>query len=446
MDTATTTRNPFDIPELRHQLSQFLPNKDAISCALVSKAWTLDFVRTIWFQIEFEIHPQFVDLSPDIVAKHGRNIRVVKNAITLEEVSALNHVNVNSLRHLEIGVSTTPTQQENAYQVITRNNTNLQALILLRIVNYSYSILPQHSIESLTLSYSGLESILQICINLAKLRLPHVTLTGSPNRPFQHMGITLFSFGLKIIFHEGLTRPSMLSHFPNLTTLDTWHNISEVIVSSSRINAEILRYCPLLTQYKLKYFASSITPVFLANAATNVMRITFEKDEMVSETISAIILHRATLTKVALFCSYGYDYEMDKVNPVSLQIAASNKMLQLIPRSCTHLKRLNPYPYEMDMDVVEAAEWVCKDLRKLRIRVKGLDTKERILKTIAFWRAGCWRRWQKNATGVNAAVAVDGEEKRLEEDHSIEARVARHLLKFEQLWWVWLGYKTWTPI
>ncbi|KAK3838234.1 MAG: hypothetical protein J3R72DRAFT_493005 [Linnemannia gamsii] len=200
----------------------------------------------------------------------------------------------------------------------------------------------------------------------------------------------------------------MLSHFPNLTTLDTWHNDSDVIVPSDRIKAEISRYCPLLTQYKLKYVASCITPHLLANAATNVTRITFKKDEMAFETISAIVLHRATLKKVALF-SYECDYEMDKVNPVSMQIAASSKMLQLIPRNCTQLEKLNLYPYEMDMDVVEAVEWVCKDLRKLRIRVKELNTKEKILKTIALWRAGCWRRWQKKATGANAVVAVEEE-------------------------------------
>ncbi|KAK3838233.1 MAG: hypothetical protein J3R72DRAFT_493004 [Linnemannia gamsii] len=107
MDTVTTTNNPFGIPELRHRLSQFITNKDALSCALVSKAWTLDFVRTIWFQVEFDVHPQFVDLSPDIIAKHEHHIRVVINATTLEEISAINYANVNRLRHLEIAASTT---------------------------------------------------------------------------------------------------------------------------------------------------------------------------------------------------------------------------------------------------------------------------------------------------------------------------------------------------
>lgn len=41
---------------------------------------------------------------------------------------------------------------------------------------------------------------------------------------------------------------------------------------------------------------------------------------------------------------------------------------------------------------------------------------------------------------------IPGEVMRLDGmDLSIEARVARHLLKFEQLEVVWLGYKTWRP-
>ncbi|KAG0254061.1 hypothetical protein BGZ95_006142, partial [Linnemannia exigua] len=86
-------------------------------------------------------------------------------------------------------------------------------------------------------------------------------------------------------------------------------------------------------------------------------------------------------------------------------------------------------------------KWICKDLKTLRIRIKDLDTKEKILKAIALWRKGCWRRWREQAgTPV-------GEEGRLDEtDMSIEARVARHLLKFHKLWKVWLGYQTWNPI
>ncbi|KAK3822343.1 MAG: hypothetical protein J3R72DRAFT_497254 [Linnemannia gamsii] len=84
----------------------------------------------------------------------------------------------------------------------------------------------------------------------------------------------------------------------------------------------------------------------------------------------------------------------------------------------------------MDVDVVDSEKWTCKDLKTLRIRIKYLDTKEKILKAIALWRKGCWRRWREQA-GI-----LVGEEGKLDStDMSIEARVTRHLLKFEKLWW-----------
>ncbi|KAF8949137.1 hypothetical protein BGZ47_010640 [Haplosporangium gracile] len=71
----------------------------------------------------------------------------------------------------------------------------------------------------------------------------------------------------------------------------------------------------------------------------------------------------------------------------------------------------------------------------------GLDTKESIPEAIALWRKECWRRRQKE-TGILMAA----EEQEDQMDLSIVARVARHLLKFEKLRSVWLGYQTWRPI
>ena len=90
------------------------------------------------------------------------------------------------------------------------------------------------------------------------------------------------------------------------------------------------------------------------------------------------------------------------------------------------------------MDEVEMGEWACKNLEVLRIRIKDLDTKN---KTIALWKAGCRKRRQENA---GTLVAAEDEEE--ETDMPIEARVARHLLKFDKLWLVWLRYQKWTPI
>jgi hypothetical protein len=192
-------------------------------------------------------------------------------------------------------------------------------------------------------------------------------------------------------------------------------------------------------------FTERISSEFLTRVATNVTRITIRLDCLTPETIEAMLLHQRTLKKVAHFYDSGFSYDEDQIALVASSLQVTDEMIQQIPRKCSQLQRLNFHQHEMEIDAIEAQEWVCKGLRKLRIRVKGLDTQEKIVRTIALWQAGCWRRWQQQATGVKAeAAAVD--EELLKADQSIEARVARHLLKFEQLQWVWLGYQTWTPI
>ncbi|KAF9151999.1 hypothetical protein BG015_005937 [Linnemannia schmuckeri] len=69
------------------------------------------------------------------------------------------------------------------------------------------------------------------------------------------------------------------------------------------------------------------------------------------------------------------------------------------------------------MDLVDMDEWICKDLKMLWVRVKGLNTKDKILKTVTLWRKGCWRRWQEEA-GVSV-------EEQSQIDLTIEARVAQ---------------------
>ncbi|KAF9147022.1 hypothetical protein BG015_011390, partial [Linnemannia schmuckeri] len=80
MATSAIFKNPFDLPELRYRLSWFVTIKGALSCALVFKAWSDDFVSVIWFKVDFDVQPRFANLSPDTIAKHGHRTRVVKNA------------------------------------------------------------------------------------------------------------------------------------------------------------------------------------------------------------------------------------------------------------------------------------------------------------------------------------------------------------------------------
>ncbi|KAF9134510.1 hypothetical protein BGW39_006775 [Mortierella sp. 14UC] len=113
----TTTARPFDIPELRHQLSRFVTTRTACSCARVSKAWAATFTPAIWFEVDFAVHPRFVTLSRSIISKNGHFIRKVKNAKTFNQVSTLTNPSIQYLRRLEVETTASVLQHEYAYEV-----------------------------------------------------------------------------------------------------------------------------------------------------------------------------------------------------------------------------------------------------------------------------------------------------------------------------------------
>ncbi|KAG0376114.1 hypothetical protein BGX24_008263 [Mortierella sp. AD032] len=463
--TATTalTRAPFDLPEIRHQLSQFLTVQDAISCALVSKLWTNDFVSAIWFKNDFKVHSRFTDLSPELVAKHGHHIRVVKNVVTLQQMASIAHTSVNKLRELYIEIAGSVGQDVSASEVVSRNFPSLQVLWF-----FSDSV-PKNKLESLSfpalapffgaaatgetasclktlrlsdmcLTHDGLEAILQASPALFELRLRRVEIVGRSTRVLHHVGVKELSASIELAFQGDPADPSLLSYFPNLSYLHIWRDDSRLRIPTTKIKKDLALYCPHLAGYGVEDSANAISRS-CSRIVKNLSEFVFDYERASVSSITSILLHRESLLRIDVFHDSDFDFEEDNVAAVSNRFRESSQSLQLIPRSCPQLQVLNLYPHEMDMDEVEKGEWVCKNLRTLYIRVRGLDTTEKIAKAIALWRRGCWRRRQEKA---ETSVGEDG--KLDETDMSIEVRVARHLLKFEQLWWVWLGYQIWAPI
>ncbi|KAK3845511.1 MAG: hypothetical protein J3R72DRAFT_502117 [Linnemannia gamsii] len=435
--TTTTAKNPFGLPELRYHLSRFVAIKDAVSCALVSKAWSITFIPVVWFKVDFADHPRFTAIPRDIVAKHGHHIRIVKNAKSLPQVSVIANAGVNELRELHIHPTTSTMQYVRAYEVVFRNSLCLEDLDLfassastpelecLRHIVPPSALAPLSSnglrgqsklktlrIYRMCLTHDGLVTILQGCPRLNTLSLRHTDVVGAPSQSFQHTGVRFLKMGSRNLRQIASSNFSLLYYFPNVT-LAALNDLTGAIVSE-----------------------------FLTSIAGSASEIVFRYEHVSSEMIMAILLHQATMSSIRHFITHkNWDFDKEEVAPVSNLSQALSRLLQLIPRGCSQLNILDLHTYEMDMTEVELFPWICKNLVTLRIRVKGLDSKDKILKAIALWRKGCWRRWQEQAE-----TPVSEEGKLDETDMSIEARVARHLLKFEQLWWVWLGYQTWTPL
>ncbi|KAG0061485.1 hypothetical protein BGZ89_011408 [Linnemannia elongata] len=469
MNSTAPTRNPFDLPEIILHLSQFVTDEDAISCALVSQTWTDHFISVIWYKVDFNTRPRFADLSPAIILKHGHHIRVIKNAKTLPHVNALAHPSINKLTNLHIETATSSLQNIRAHEIIFRNNhslgkldicaasvpTNKQDSLAHYVSAPALSPCPLHGSSKLTnlkfdnliMTHDTLVAVLRICPSLSKLQLFSTDIIGDPTTtsalPYQHTGIKAFGSPLNRVFPTYSNGFSLLSHFPNLTTLCAWNYDRNFMVPAIRIKKELAQYCPGVTRFHLADSTGALVTEFLTTIANrDVDEFVFRSRHTSLELINTVLLHKKTMRTVMPYCPEEcLDQDKNEVAPVSNYLQESSQLLQLIPRGCPELETLDIYFHEMDMDDVEAEEWACKNLMTLRMRIKGLDTAEKILKVIALWRKGCWRRWQKKAGTLMATS-----EKEDETDMSIEARVARHLLKFDRLWTVWLGYQTWTPI
>ncbi|KAF9134226.1 hypothetical protein BGW39_007697 [Mortierella sp. 14UC] len=471
--SSSSARNPFVLPELRHPLSRFFTIKDAISCACVSKAWTDDFVSAIWFQIDFSHQPRFATLSPDIVAKHGHHIRIVKNAHTVAQISVLANTSVRQLRELRCDPSASALQHVRAYEIVHRNNTRLQHLYLYAISAstnkhktlshyiFSPALVPSFvpsatspstlkllSISNMCLTYDGLVTILQGCPRLTEMTFSSMDIIGPPAQSFQHTGITSLNASFKTAFPDPPTKghPSLFSFFPSVEYINVWDFSRHFTFSSARIKQDLTQHCPRLTGYRLQDHTGALITEFCSNIASKMTEVWFRFDQTSWALIAAILVHQDSLKMIKYFSHPdGMDMEAEQVAYTEKEHQGGGgrlgTFLLLFPQLCSKLETLELNAHEMDMDIIDRAEWICKDLRTLKIRIQALDTQEKILKTIALWRKGCWRRWQEQAG------TLVGEEGMLDMyDMSIEARVARHLLKFEKLWWVWLGYQTWIPI
>jgi hypothetical protein len=97
------------------------------------------------------------------------------------------------------------------------------------------------------------------------------------------------------------------------------------------------------------------------------------------------------------------------------------------------------------MDDIEMAKWGCKHLEVLYIRIKHLNTKEKIDRAIQLWKEGrsitVIEKMRSKEEETCASSSLQSIIAILPEDNSIETRVARHLLKFNELQRVWLGWK-----
>ncbi|KAF8939896.1 hypothetical protein BGZ58_008407 [Dissophora ornata] len=144
----------------------------------------------------------------------------------------------------------------------------------------------------------------------------------------------------------------------------------------------------------------------------------------------AALTHRETLDSFGAFVPFGGFYECKELFTEEDHLQESASSFQMLPQLCSQLKLLMIPKLEMDIEAIEKQEWSCRDLEELAVRIRGLDTTEKITRTIQLWIDA--RNQIKESESADSNTL-------LQDDNSIEGRVARHLLKFPKLQEVWLG-------
>ncbi|KAF8922876.1 hypothetical protein BGZ58_003630 [Dissophora ornata] len=414
--------NPLHIPEIRSRISRLVSVKDAISCVRVSKDWYKDFIYHIWYAVDFKVHNTFQRLSADIIAKHGHHIRIVENLKTQRQLNALVHSSIKNVRVLHLTCAKSARFRILCMDLISNNNRSLKDLTFRMDENDDVTMLSGSSIDS-----------------------------------FQHMGVITLMASIKNVFKPdpgsevlplGLT---LLVHFPNLTCWLCHSLETTLIVSSERIKEEARICCPKLSYFYTFRIPSLVLYDLVANAFNNLKTVAFEYEKLSMDIIVALLFHQTTLQGVsAIRCGNQSETEQDDFLSEEDPFRESGRALQLLPRSCSNLTALAVELHKMDMDFVEEKEWVCRGLQQLRVRIRSLDTEEKVNRAHQLWVEGIMKK-NKNVEEEEQEKRTGQEEGNNEltespangiKETSIEERVARHLLKFDQLESVWLGTRT----
>ncbi|KAF9135698.1 hypothetical protein BGX30_011470 [Mortierella sp. GBA39] len=226
--------------------------------------------------------------------------------------------------------------------------------------------------------------------------------------------------------------PGFLMHFPNLKTWSLSASESKLrfVLPSGLLKAELNQNCPLLSHVRLRDSPKSMWMTLFTDVFSNLKEISFDYMPMSVQVLTTILLRQDTVESIQANPGKEFDFERDVFppGPDMDHFQTSGPEAQLLPRSCT------------------------------RTGIRGLETKEFMLRATDLWRAG-WRKhvlarrgqsniWLLDGNGngnaaMKAGTAQPAGVALLDSDYSIEACIARHLLQFEKLKNVWLGYKTW---
>ncbi|KAG0220519.1 hypothetical protein BGX31_010927 [Mortierella sp. GBA43] len=459
---------PIELPEILRRISVFVTLNDAVSCAQVCKRWSENFVWVIWHSIDFAIHKELHKMSSKVLTRYGHHIRVAKNVTEYDHLQVLSVSNATKLREVTVTMMGTPEFHLYYGNIMRKNNTSVQRIevkqastgavqffavdtLFPRMEAVATSKLSYLRIEGLTLSRNGFSSLLQHCPLLRTLNIRDTTLLSWPVYDksgadcHQHFGLQELTATIKQVFRPDRFEfaPSLLVHFPRMKSWTAWNADTVALdVPIDEIRDQVTKFCPVLKNLWTSTNAS-MTMDLLVQAFDNLTGICIYNKFLSIEVVMAFLHHQETLTHVHTYKNQTHFYSSNTIPKAeSNQLESAGWVIQSIPRRCTHLTSFKLPLFEMRMDDIEKAKWNCLNLSHLFIRIQGLNTEEKIDRAIQLWMDARAARKKEQANRTEPPTSADLIETAIpESDTSIEARVARHLAKFEKLREVWLGWK-----
>ncbi|KAK3828119.1 MAG: hypothetical protein J3Q66DRAFT_409359 [Benniella sp.] len=462
--------HPLLLPEVSLHISHFVTLEDAIACARVCKDWNDLFTSVVWRTIDCNATNRTFELDPTAIKKHGHRIRVIKGVWGIHDLKVLQGSNLCKLQSLSMILDGTPSIQAYSFDLLRQNIASLTSVEISVSVEEMWSTkvffpidaistrcpgnhaalkLTHLKIASLAFTRGGFSSFLRICPALKVLDIMETNLYSDLSfpEPYQHTGLVQLHTSPQQMLRpdsDSPNEPSLLVHFPKLRKLRIWNPSDLSQPSPWMIRDEVAQHCPLLKEVLIDAPAT-ITAELLMNAFMALTHIMVDHDALSMDVVMGVLSHKHTLECVGSFAPFRGYYEQDKI-PILVESSGSalGWAMQLVPQDCLKLTTIRFPLFEMDMDDIEKVTWSCSHLEELFIRIRGLDTQERIDRATALWirvRTVKRRRAyvcetsdldQQNDQGEGIAALTNGT--------LIEDRVARHLVRFERLQRVWLGH------
>lgn len=211
-------------------------------------------------------------------------------------------------------------------------------------------------------------------------------------RPFRHQGIIEFAATLQGIFEPDpiVPSPSLLRHFPRLQELYLWGLELISSVEPSIVRKEVNVCCPDLCTVG---FASSPSPAveeLVTQAFDNLAGVHFERHNYTVGVFYGLLHHHKTLTSIIAYADPEPSFDSPQPEPINDAFKDQGRVIQLLLQIIP-LKSVCFDDHEMKIEWMEERPWR-GTLEELSVRIEGLDTEQKINKTLSAW-VKCWKKY-----------------------------------------------------